>query len=202
MTAQTSKQSEGPDEEEVLLAFAVEQVQSRETLARYVREYPQYAQALIDCSIEIMLQATRDEGILTASQAAVDDAWDHFEAAMDGFAPVQVAPVNPFAKLNPAALRVLGVQLGINSLLLARLRDRAIDAATIPKRFVQRLAASLGVPHDDVAIYLGGRPTMASGQSYRSSEKPAVIEQISFEQAITTSQLTQQQQDALRALQE
>lgn len=39
-------------EEEVLLAFAVEEQHNHLMLERYIKQYPQYTTALVDCSIE------------------------------------------------------------------------------------------------------------------------------------------------------
>ena len=81
-----------------------------------------------------------------------------------------------------------------------RVRDRAIRAATIPARFVERLASELGATVQAVGAYLQGPPGMVSGQAFRSSVKPSVGEQITFDQAVTTSQLTPEQQATLKAL--
>ena len=39
------------DEEEVLLAFSVEPTHDCATLEHYLSQYPEHAQALVDCSI-------------------------------------------------------------------------------------------------------------------------------------------------------
>ena len=185
-------------EEEVLLAFAVEPIHDHKTLERYLGEYPEHANALVDCSIELMVDATRSDEVSLNSEAVVDQAWQQFQAAVRK--PVDGSAVNPFATLNPTAFKSLAKKLNINNLLLIRLRDRAIDAATIPRRFVQGLAAELGAPADAVMAYLCSPPAMVSGHSFRSAVKPAVTEQISFEKAVEASHLTQVQQDALKAL--
>ena len=107
---------------------------------------------------------------------------------------------NPFATLNPTAFRSLAKKHDITKLLLIRLRDRAIVAATIPRRFVQGLATELGATAEAVMDYLQSPPAMVSGHSFRSTVKPAVTEQISFTEAIEMSQLTPAQLDALKAL--
>lgn len=185
-------------EEEVLLAFAVEPIHDHQTLERYLGEYPEHANALVDCSIELMVDATRSDEVSLNSEAVVDQAWQQFQAAVGK--PVDGSAVNPFATLNPTAFRSLAKKLNINNLFLIRLRDRAIDAATIPQRFVQWLAVELGAPADAVMAYLCSPPAMVSGHSFRSAVKPAVTEQISFEKAVEASHLTQAQQDALKAL--
>jgi hypothetical protein len=196
MIAENSK----PSEEEVLLAFSVEPMYDRKTLERYLGEYPEYAIALVECSIELMLDATLSDKVVATSEATVDRAWQRFQTAVNLSNNTSVT--NPFATLNPTAFRSLAKRLDITNLLLIRLRDRTIDATTIPRRFVQGLAAELGATVDTVMAYLRSPPAMVSSHSFRSAVKPAVTEQISFEKAIQTSQLTPAQQNVLKALQD
>lgn len=186
------------DEESVLMAFSMEASHGRETLERYIREYPQHATALIDCSIDLLhgLPAG-DASVIEVPDSAVDKAWQRFERAVqqpDG----EVA--NPFAKLNTSSFKSLARSLDVSNLFLMRVRDRAIRAATIPARFVEKLASALGTTVQAVGAYLQGPPGMVSGQAFRSSVKPSVGEQITFDQAVATSQLTPEQQATLKAL--
>lgn len=196
----TTEQHSRPSEEEVLLAFSVEPTHGRKTLEQYLNEYPEHAKALVACSIELMVNATRGDEVEVTSEGAVDRAWQRFQTAVS--LPGDVSVTNPFATLNPTAFKSLAKKLDINNLLLIRLRDRAIDATTIPRRFVQRLATELGATAEAVMDYLRSPPAMVSGHSFRSAVKPAVTEQISFEKAVETSQLTGAQQDAIKALQD
>ena len=71
------------DEESVLMAFSMEPNHGRETLERYIREYPQHATALIDCSIDLLYEAP--EGDVPATEvpdSAIDKAWQRFERAV------------------------------------------------------------------------------------------------------------------------
>jgi hypothetical protein len=187
------------DEEEVLLAFSVEPTHDRATLEHYLSQYPEHAQALVDCSIELMMNAYRaGEDVQVSSDQVVEQAWRQFQAAMGSAQSSVIA--NPFAQLTPTAFKSMAKRLDISNLFLIRVRERAIDAATIPGRLVQRLAAELGATADAVSAYLGSPPAMVSSQSFRSNVKPAVAAQISFEQAVETSQLKHAQKEALRAL--
>lgn len=196
----TAEQHQNPSEEEVLLAFSVEPTHDRKTLEHYLSEYPAHAKALIDCSIELILDATRSDAVSAASESAVERSWQTFQSAVSR--PDDSSAINPFATLTPTAFKSLARKLDVNNLLLIRLRDRAIDAATIPRRFVQGLATELGTTAEGVMNYLRNPPAMVSGHSFRSTAKPAVAEQMSFEKAIETSQLTPAQRDALKSLQD
>lgn len=188
------------DEEEVLLAFSVEPTHDRVTLERYLDQYPEHTQALVDCSVELMVHASRaSEDVWVSSDQVVDQAWRQFQAAM-GSAQSTAAIANPFAQLQPTAFKSLARKLNISTLFLIRVNERAIDFATIPRRFVQQLAAELGATADAVSTYLRSPPTMASNLSFRSNVKPEVAAQIPFDQAIETSQLTPAQKETLQAL--
>lgn len=189
-----------PSEEEVLLAFAVEPTHDRKTLERYLSEFPEHSIALVDCSIELMLDSTRSDNVVEPTEDTVEPAWQRFQAIMsvDDDAP----HINPFAKLNSTAFKSLAKRLDITNLLLVRLRDRAIEPMTIPIRLIQKLAAELEVTVDAVLAFLNGSPSMISNHSFRSSVKPMVINQITFQEAIETSQLTESQKNTLKALED
>ena len=167
-------------------------------LERYISEYPQHAAALIDCSIDLLQQQpAEDVSATVVPDSAVDKAWQRFERAVQQPA-AEVA--NPFAKLNSTGFKSLARSLNVSNLFLMRVRDRAISAATIPARFVEKLASELGGTAQAMGAYLQGPPGMVSGHAFRSSVKPSVGEQISFDQAVATSQLTPEQQAMLKAL--
>lgn len=186
------------DEESVLMAFSVEPTHGQETLERYLKEYPEHASALVDCSIELMMDTEGGAPVAAASEGAIDKAWRRFQAAVAE--PADAALINPFSKLNPSAFKSIAKKLDVSNLFLVRLRDRAVSAASIPAQFVQGLAAELGTTADAVTAYLRSPPAMVSGHSFRSSVKPEVAEQITFLQAIETSQLTPAQQAAIKAM--
>jgi len=194
----TVEQHSRPSEEEILLAFSIEPTHDRKTLEQYLIEYPEHAKALVACSIELMVDATRRDNGAVTSEGPIDRAWQRFQNVVSQ--PDDVLVTNPFATLNPTAFKALAKKLNITNLLLIRLRDRAIIAITIPGRFVQGLATELGASAEVVMDYLQSPPAMVSGHSFRSAVKPAVAEQITFTEAIEISQLTPAQLDALKAL--
>lgn len=189
-----------PSEEEVILAFAVEPIHDRKTLERYLSEYPEHSIALVDCSIELMLDSTRSDNVVESTEDTVEHAWQRFQAIMG--VDDDASLINPFAKLNSTAFKSLAKRLDITNLLLVRLRDRAIEPMTIPIRFIQKLAAELEFTVDTVLAFLNGSPSMISNHSFRSSVKPMVTNQITFQEAIETSQLTESQKNSLKALED
>lgn len=188
------------NEEEVLHAFSVEHQHDRATLEHYLNLYPEHALALVECSIELMMDASHSgEEIQVSSDQVVDQAWQQFQAAM-GSAQGTAAVASPFAQLQPTAFKSMAKKLDISNLFLIRVRERAIDASTIPRSFIQKLAAELGATTDAVSAYLRSPPTMATSLSFRSNVTPEAVDQIPFDQAVETSQLTPAQKEALQAL--
>ncbi|WCM85469.1 hypothetical protein M5C97_09925 [Acidovorax sp. NCPPB 3859] len=188
------------DEEFVLMAFSMESSHGRETLERYIREYPQYATALIDCSIDLIHEPPADDvQAPEVPDSAVEKAWQRFEWAIQ---QPDAETTNPFAKLSTSSFKSIARNLNVSNLFLMRVRDRAILASTIPVRFIEKLASELGASIQAVFTYLQGPPRMVSGQAFRSSVKPSVAEQITFDQAVQTSQLTPEQQATLKYLSE
>ena len=112
------------DEESVLMAFSMEPSHGRETLERYVREYPQHATALIDCSIDLLYEVPEsDVPAIEVPDSAVDKAWQRFERAVQ---QTDAEVANPFTKLNTSSFKSLARSLDVSNLFLMRVRDRAI----------------------------------------------------------------------------
>ena len=90
------------DEESVLITFSMEPSHGRETLERYVREYPQHATALIDCSIDLLYEVPEsDVPAIEVPDNAVNKAWQRFERAVQ---QTDAEVTNPFTKLNTSSL--------------------------------------------------------------------------------------------------
>jgi len=184
-------------EEEVLLAFAVEPQRDRSTLERYLAQYPEHTSALIECALELMLLPTEISPVWLAD-SAIEAGWQQFRTQL-GTRSERPAE-NPFATLSPAAFKTLAIRLCINNLLLLRIRDRGIRAASIPGAFMRQLATELGAPLKAVADYLAGPPCLAPSSAFRSPGKPAAAGQVDFSDAVKTSQLTVDQQNRLLAM--
>lgn len=186
-----------PSEEEIILAFAVEPIHDRKTLERYLSEYPEYSEALVDCSIELMLDTNQRKSVADSMEETVENAWQRFQTIMNVDDNV---PVNPFAKINPTSFKSLAKRLDISNLFLIRLRDRAIEPITIPMRFIERIATEMQVTADTISAFFNSSPSLTLNNSLRTSFETKVVTQISFEEAIETSQLTESQKNMLKEL--
>ncbi len=184
-----------PSAEEVILAFAVEPIHDRKTLERYLSEYPEYSEDLVDCSIELMLDTNHRKSVADSMEETVENAWQRFQLAIKVGNDVHV---NPFAKINPTSFKSLAKRLDISNLFLIRLRDRAIEPITIPMSFIEKIAAEMRVTSDTISAFLNSSPSLTLNNSLRTSSETKAATQISFQEAIQTSQLTEVQKKLLK----
>ncbi len=161
-----------------------------EALGEAVARHPHLAGDLGDFAAELLLQDA-----LTASDAAGDDeavvssALRRFQNRLDEVGE-ECAPIpNPFDERPAAELLRVGVALGLDKTLLVKLRDRKIEAETVPLAFVERLAGELGVAFPLVAAHLQAPPIVHRGMSFKAKEKPRPGLKEDFAEAVRRSTL-------------
>lgn len=189
---------------DVLHAFSAEANPNADTLSRYIERYPEFRESLIDLSIELFTAPSFDE--LPADMEPNDKAkraWSTFQSKLppsDPAAATSQVIGNPLANLSDQRFRKLANQLNVTRLLLSRLRDCTIHVATIPQRFLLNLSEALAVTVGELQSALDAPPTISSGQRYKAAGKPSAGDKLSFEEAITQSGLSEEQQTALRSM--
>lgn len=169
---------ERPSLESVLDEFAVESESGRVVLERYLRLYPEYATELVDLSRELNCEAYEDTTPLSAvDQMMIDAAWSKHAAA----APTALA--DPFASLTVEAWRTVAQRLGVPRQVVTALRERRVSLASIPRLFLQRLAAAMNssIPQLESAW---GLTYPCEARSYKADCKPATGEQVTLEQVL------------------
>ncbi|WP_152623753.1 hypothetical protein [Pseudomonas sp. PI1] len=159
---------------EVLRAFAVEQTPGKDTLARYLTAYPQYANDLVDLSRELN-SPSLDRELSAEEVRAVDAATARFRAA--GGLPI-VQALKPQAFVSAAA----SMQLPLQSMIA--LRERRVELSSIPARFLQRLALELGTSLEQLSDYLGQAAMASAARQNKSSMKPGPATKVSFEKVL------------------
>ena len=211
---------ETSSENDVLYQFALsyEHPDAR-TLDEFVRRHPEHADALTTLAIELALELlepdkppTAEPAPLSAESAAmVERAMSRFQnrlfevrtAAKGSLVPATsaraLAPRDVFAARTPEQLQIVIVKIGASPLFLMRLRDRGIDAGTIPPGFVRQLAQALEELEDSVRTYLASPAQIHSQTRFKSDVTPTAGRKISFEYAVRTSALTPEQQARLLA---
>jgi len=166
--------------DDVLEAFGCEPETGRVTLERYLRDYPEYAEAVLDFATELSREdVVRKEPLSEREQALIEKSWvKHVKAA-----PKMVA--DPFADVSALELGRIAKLLEVPKQVLTAFRDRTIEATSIPERFAKRLAAEI---HSDLEIlkaFLATPPVLSSARSRKSDSKPKIGGRKTFEQVLT-----------------
>ena len=196
-TSQASK-------DDVLHAFSAESNPNADTLASYLKRYPQYREALIDLSIELFTAPKLDEvAAEKVPSLKSKQAWSKFQSLLNPDDPASAAPCsmdNPLTNLSEERFRELASELNVNRLFLSRLRDCSIQVTTIPLRFLSVVAQALAVSVEGLTSALEAPPVVASGLRHKASGKPGAGDKITFKEALTSSALSEAQQAALREM--
>lgn len=188
----------------VLHAFAQEANPNADTLAIYLKCYPQFRESLIDLSIELFTAPSfNGSSAETVPSDNAKRAWSNFQSMLSPEDPASASSSkinNPLSKLSSQGFRELARELNVNRLFLTQLRDCTIYVATIPQKFLALLANQLDISVEDLRQALESSPTIATGQRYKASGKPSTGAKITFEEALTHSQLSDAQKAALREM--
>jgi hypothetical protein len=184
----------------------------------FARRYPQHAAALTDFAIELVVDAllhNDDEefeipGDPDAVSPVVSRVMSLFEnrlfevrqgqRAAKSARANSIVVENPFVRLDRDRFRTLATRVGVNTVLLSKLRDRQIDPATIPDRFSSHLADEMAEELDSLTAHLHAPPEIAAArQFYKAERRPVAMERQSFEEAVRGSGLNKDQQARLLA---
>lgn len=191
-------------------------VPDAELLDEFARLYPKYADALTEFAIELAIDSLMhrsDEEDVPADADAISDVvsrvMSQFEnqlferrQARAAIPPARAATAsveNPFAALDRQEFRALVSQLDVNNAFLSKLRDRTIEPISIPKAYCRHLAQEMDEDADAMAAHLyAPQESVAAGrQLYKAEGKPAATARQSFEEAVKTSGLSEEQQRRL-----
>lgn len=173
-----------PPCDDVLEAFALDSVAGKPNLEKYLRNYPEYAEAILDFATELSREdVVRKEPLSERENALIEKSWKkHVKAA-----PKPVA--DPFAGVSPAELGRVAKFLEIPKQVLTAFRDRTIEGASIPERFAKRLAAEVQCDVQSLRAYLLAPPVLSLARSRKSDIKPKVADRKTFEQILTDAGL-------------
>ena len=182
--------AERPSREDVLDAFAVEAETGHATLERYLREYPEYAAALVDLSYELARPIVEEVPQSPSEALARADAlWAiHRYARPTAGRPEPsrtAVPVDPLAGLPVHEQRRVAGALKIPRQVLTALLDRRVLVTSIPAAFLARLAALLQTSVEALeAAFAQPAVGVSTGRSYKADEKPTSTGQATFDQVL------------------
>ena len=181
-----------------------------ELLDEYVRRFPQYAFELTECAVEIVLDAMEQEVepeidplyVSPAVSRAISRYQNALHAKRNAVAEVSPAnepsylvSINPFQNLDRQRFRKLASDLHMNLVLLCKLRDRQVLPQTLKDGFLKFVAEVLGVSPTELKRHFSEKSgPKLSPQLYKADQKPSAVAQQSFEEAVRSSELTEEQQ--------
>ena len=174
--------SSRPSCEDVLNAFAVESNPGRQTLERYLKDYPQYAAELADLSRELSRVVAEDTKPLSGKdRTLIDAAWkNHLGAAPS-------AVTDPFDTLSIDMLREIAHTLDVPRQVITAFRERKVIVDSIPRRFLARFAATMNTKVEllTAALVLPQKHRFAG--SYKADGKPEAVPRVTFERLLIDS---------------
>jgi hypothetical protein len=167
--------------QDVLDEFMMEDDQGSEVLARYVREYPQFAAQLIDFSILAVSDDSDDQSELSGlDQSRIDAAWIAFSALDANDTPAS----DPLAKLTGERGRSVAHALGVPRQVVSCFREHKVIASSVPDDVLQVFADELEVPMAYVISAMSKPIEGFGGSQFKADGKPSTGEQVSFEQVL------------------
>ena len=200
-------------------------VPDAQVLDEVVRQYPQFAEELTDFAVELVVDSLREPDIDEAEagidprlvDADVSRAISIFHNRV--YALRQEAEKrrkergsraggtrNPFASLTRSEFREVAKLMSATTALVTKLRDGQIRPDTMTDGFRGRVADVLGevsdVPPEVVYEHLAaeGDGAGAIHQFYKAQSTPGTPKRQSFEEAVRSSGLSQEQQLRLLSL--
>lgn len=179
--------------DQVLESFAMEHDVDGQALRRYLQQYPEYAPQLVDLSQEIFRFDILDESPLSMEdQMRIDTAWSRIQSA-----PTK-AVTDLFADLSVPKLREVAQTLDVPRQVITAFRERAVIVASIPMRFLTKLAGLLGSSVQDLQDSLS-LPPQAQARSYKADGKPSEAARVTFEQLLRDAGQSDEQIELLLA---
>jgi hypothetical protein len=181
-----------------------------DSLDSLVRRFPEHAGTLTELAIELVLDAFEEDPddvveVPTSDiSAAVSQAMSYFHNQLYAMeakgVQTVVKPQSPFASWERSQLREFGVRLGANTVFAMKVRDCLIEPDTMTLGFKQHVAEAAKAPLELIIAYFAGGSRLASQTHFKADKKPEVGKRQTFDEALRTSQLTDQQQAFLKGL--
>lgn len=210
---------EMPALREALYALSMaKRVPDAQVLDEVVRQYPQFAEELVDFAVEIVVDSLRTTAAGEAeSDADVDHLTPDVSRAISTFHnevytlrraenASSFGGTNPFADLSRAEMRRVVRGMDANSAFVAKLRDGQILSETMSVGFKEHVVEVMdevaSVPKEVVYGHLAGETEAAgaSPQFYKAASRPETGRQQTFAEAVESSGLTAEQQRRLLSL--
>ncbi len=174
------------DLEDVLEAFSLEADMGSATLQRYLRDYPQFSDELIDLSNEIYQFSNAEQGEL----ASVDR--ERIDAVLAEFRSIASQATRPaLERLAPAKQRELSQALGVPRQVILAFVERGVIASSVPGQFLAQMAEVLQSTASDLHAYLS-QESRREVRYAKADDKPLDPGQVAFEQLLRDAGLSEE----------
>jgi len=188
-------------------------------LDEVVRRYPEFGSELTEFAILVALDALRERaGTHHAVPEGGDSVSPGVSRAMSRFhnrlhaeslkvaasanKPAISGGVNPFSGLSRQEFRDLAARLDTTTVFVSKLRDREIEPDTMTPGFREYAAAEMNVPVDLLNAHLNAMrgSAVAPARFHKADGKPSHGERQTFEEAVRSSGMSEEQQRKFLAL--
>lgn len=183
----------GYDPNEVLRSFALETTHDQTTLDRYLARYPEMATDFIDFLHDLRLSEELPPTEVEAESAEVVDA--AFARLIQPQASSATTAL--FDRFKGKAFVELAKAVNVPRGFLVAIRDRLVVHATVPTRFINRLALAMAEAPGVVRAHLASRPMPNAALSFRAEAQPGEGERISFAKLVETTAMSDEQRSML-----
>jgi hypothetical protein len=107
---------------------------------------------------------------------------------------------SPFVAWGRTELRDFGIRLRANTVFAMKVRDCQIDSDTMTHGFKQHVAEAARAPFEVIVAHFAGDSRIAGQTRFKADKKPEAGKKQTFDEAVSTSGLTEEQQTFLRSL--
>ncbi len=185
------------DPEAILDAFAVEATHDWSTLDRYLRQYPELTEELIDLSSELRLaNAPGKPAGGTVADPGLEAAWQEFLGCKRQAVPSNEV-VNPFVRCKGAAFVQLAAALNVPRSFLTAFRDGLVTATSIPEPFTRRFADATSLSVESARDYFVQAQPGLAALAFKSDVKPSHQGQKTFRELVLATEMTDEQRQLL-----
>jgi hypothetical protein len=197
----------------VLLDFRAEAGAPKSSiLDAYCRRYPQFARELTDYALEWLIDEataqaeapvdTVDAGpsshLVSRAISRLYEKMRERDAAKENHVRLVQEVSNPFDALSLPRVRAIRDELGIDTPLLTKFRNRLIDPDTVPGAFLERFARLVERKAEEFFDYMRLPPMVHAAGDFKAESKPSVMKRKeSFEDAVRGSSLDEKQKQEL-----
>lgn len=174
--------------DDVLYSFAMEHDTGASSLAKYLKDYPQFATDLVELSRELSREMI-EEQLSSEELDYLEGKMERLRESVATLTSLQAAPAKLFT--NAASALGLPLQVGL------ALRERRVEVATLPRRLLERLAQMLQAPVVTVQSFLSMPPQVSALRASKSTEKPGPALKVSFERLLADAGIDEERIAAL-----